>query len=161
MSPTLFSLPWWSVPWASAPSDCGARGGHSGYSELSISSEVLQSVMHCGQHHQTRSSAASVQALLCGCSGQWWPTCHSPLTRHTRSFPHWPMQLPLAFSSYFCISASSCSSHLEGAVQTYFSVLGTRTYFSFRFISLLPLSAHSDSEGDIPRRPSLRGNHLA
>ena len=30
MSPTLFSLPWWSVPRASAHSDCGVRGGHSG-----------------------------------------------------------------------------------------------------------------------------------
>ena len=30
ISPTLFSLPWWSVPRASAHSDCGVRGGHSG-----------------------------------------------------------------------------------------------------------------------------------
>ena len=132
-------------------------------SELSVQWGLPKRDAHFGQPHQ-----AAVQRRrrpeLCSVDAARrvnWPACHSPLTQHAHSFPligpcSCPSLSPLLL--HLCLRLLFSS---EGAVQTHFSVWGTGTSLSFRFISLLPLSAHGDSEGDIAREPSLRGNHLA
>ena len=68
MSPTLLGRPWWSVPQASAPSDCGVRGGHSGWlwAECSVRSSKAWCTLWAASPGSSPAPPAS-RALLCGC----------------------------------------------------------------------------------------------